>query len=205
MLTLAEKVPVVVALGDTQVQLSLEDEAARRMGERSLVQVLSRMGHRERDQILDRLEDDLELSLPIRPPVEFAPLSWDQVRELGSRGVTFGPHGVTHSNLAALSPEQVRWEIAHSWERVRFETDAVVPVFCYPYGRAWSVPRNVSGVFKESGLLGAVTAEAGHVSLSQVSEKPFALPRIGWPSTPLEVRNITSGLVWAHKLLVPES
>lgn len=201
----AEDHSVVVALGDREVPLSQVAGAGRRRGERSLVESLSRMGHRERDQVLDRLERDLELSLPTEPPAEFAPLSWDQIRELGSRGVTFGPHGVTHSNLAALTPEEVRWEIAHSWERVNLETDAAVPVFCYPYGRTWSVPRDVSEVFEEAGLLGAVTAEGGHVSLSQVSQEPFALPRFGWPASPLEVRNITSGLVWAHRILVPKS
>ena len=123
--------------------LNLESEARSYRwstpGERSRVQqdVLSRlewMDGLQREATIAWLARQLDVELPASPPPAVAPISWDEVRRTAKLGVTFGPHTVTHPILSLATDQACRWEIEESYRRVRQETDAWVPVFCYPNG-----------------------------------------------------------------------
>ena len=57
-----------------------------------------------------------------------------ELRRTAKLGATFGPHTVTHRILSLAPDEDCQWEIQESYRRLRQETDAWVPVFCYPNG-----------------------------------------------------------------------
>ena len=73
----------------------------------------------ERTEAVDRLQQLLGTHVPDRPTPAVSPLTWDQVRDLGRRGFTFGPHTLTHPNLAELAEAEAVAEIEGSWSRVR--------------------------------------------------------------------------------------
>ena len=134
---------------------------------------------------VEQIISELEVDMPTIPPAEYAPMTWDEIREQAGRGVTFAPHSVTHPILSKTDDPQSEYEIRESWERVRSEVDGAVPVFCYPNGDPASFgPREVS-TLSQVGLSAAVTAVHGYVVPRQFApdtpEQRYMLPRFPYP------------------------
>src|SRR5882724_4240087 len=108
-----------------------------------VIQRLQMVGVSEREAVITSLTHQLDVELPVRPPSSFAPISWDDVRRTARLGATFGPHTVTHPILALTNDATCNWEIQESYRRVRQETDACVPVLCYPNGQPHACKPNV--------------------------------------------------------------
>ena len=140
--------------------------------------------HPDKEACIANLSRDADVELPATPPRQFAPLSWDEARQLEKRGVNFGPHTVTHPVLSRLSDEHARSEISSSWKRVCEELAHPVPVFCYPHGRQRDFgPREMETV-QLAGLWGAVRGYPGKFRVDQFRVPPaiccvprFALSR----------------------------
>src|SRR5262249_32902793 len=49
-------------------------------------------------------------------------------------GFSIGSHTVTHPELAALPPEEARYEIVHSRQLLEARLGRPVTTFCYPFG-----------------------------------------------------------------------
>jgi peptidoglycan/xylan/chitin deacetylase (PgdA/CDA1 family) len=60
-------------------------------------------------------------------------LSWSQVRELRRAGIEFGSHTVTHPQLHAVTPRQLRDEITQSKQELEYRLGEPVHSFSYPY------------------------------------------------------------------------
>jgi peptidoglycan/xylan/chitin deacetylase (PgdA/CDA1 family) len=61
-------------------------------------------------------------------------LNWASLGRLGAQGVEIGSHTRTHANVARLSAEQLRDEIAGCDERITSELGLKPVAFAYPYG-----------------------------------------------------------------------
>jgi peptidoglycan/xylan/chitin deacetylase (PgdA/CDA1 family) len=144
------------------------------------------------------LAGQLEIELPTRPPPEFAPISWDDVRRLARFGVTFGPHTVTHRILSLAGDEDCDWEIRESYRRLRQQTDACVPVLCYPNGGERSFGLRECQVAHRVGVKAAVTTVPGHADRDCVRDRgslrQFALPRFPAPADNAHLLHITTGV-----------
>lgn len=155
----------------------------------------------ELDRALQRLEEALAVKVPASPPERFAPMTWEQVERCGSRGATFAPHTENHPWLSSASDEEVRRQVEGSWERLQDRlrpTDRAVPVFCYPYGTPDSFGEREKRVVEDIGLRGAVSAVNGYVSpdVDGRGQPPlFSLPRFGYWSDLLEMKQIATGLM----------
>ncbi len=60
-------------------------------------------------------------------------LSWDEVRELQTLGISFGSHTVTHPQLHSCDTHSIKKEIAESKETIEQELGCAVQSFAYPY------------------------------------------------------------------------
>lgn len=124
-----------------------------------------------------------------------APMSWDMVRAAAGRGATFGPHTVSHPILSKTSDQRAEFEIAESWRRVRQETEAAIPVFCYPNGRAEDQGEREFAVLRRLGLEAGVTTVPGFASSDIVrSEGVFAVPRFAHPFDLPHLLQLAGGL-----------
>jgi peptidoglycan/xylan/chitin deacetylase (PgdA/CDA1 family) len=179
--------------GETRV-LEWRSRGSRGAAFQSLTWLLCGMSVDRRTRALEELGDRLRVGVPGEPLPEFRPMSWDEVREDGRRGVTFGPHSVTHPNMALMEDHELEWEIARSWERIQAETDAGTPIFCFPFGRDEDCPASAGRAMTEAGLSGAVTAVPGHVTVEISRLSPFRLPRFAWPDDMGDLRQILHGL-----------
>jgi Polysaccharide deacetylase len=127
-------------------------------------------------EVLQKLENQLSVELPASPPAEYAPLTWDQVREMATNGIDFGAHTDTHPILSMLPIEEARQEITVSKRRIEEELRRPVLHFCYPNGKEIDLSKEVVAAIKSAGYKTAVTTVAG---LNDPAADPFRLKRIG--------------------------
>jgi peptidoglycan/xylan/chitin deacetylase (PgdA/CDA1 family) len=131
----------------------------------------------ERDRLGDRIAELLCVSIPERPPKEFAPLSWAEVREMARNGMEFGGHTVTHPILQTLSSvDGLSGEIEGCKTRIEEELQAPVRHFAYPSGKAEEIPAAAKEAVKHAGFETAVTTLAGQ---ARPGDDPLWLRRIG--------------------------
>lgn len=131
--------------------------------------------------LIDFLAQRAQLTIPAGPPPEFRPMTWGAVRELASRGVTFGPHTVTHPVLNRTSEDHARLEITESWRRIREILDAPLGVFSYPNG---GFGAREADMVRAAGLLAAVATTPRYVTVDPAPRDDgalFRLPRFPYP------------------------
>jgi peptidoglycan/xylan/chitin deacetylase (PgdA/CDA1 family) len=110
-------------------------------------------------------------------PLEFAPLSWEHVREMARHGVEFGAHTRTHPILARLSDDAERMkEIEGSKRRIEEELQKPADHFCYPNGSEGDFSERCVETVRQVGFRTAVTTIPG---LNDVSSDLLRLQRIG--------------------------
>ena len=163
---------------------------------RSLVEVLKLVSDTERRRVLQEVERIVGADLPACAPAEFAPMTWDQVRECARQGASFGPHTVTHPLMSRLDDASAHWEIEHSWLMLRMQTSAAVPIFCYPNG-AYISPREPANL-RALGFETAVTTIPKYASSSlwhSSVEYRFLLPRFGYNGNPAFFKQVVTGVL----------
>ena len=139
------------------------------------------------------------MELSASPPPAFAPISWDDLRRTAKLGATFGPHTVTHRILSLAPDEDCQWEIQESYRRLRQETDAWVPVFCYPNGEPRAFGRRELEAAQRAGVRAALTTLPGYANTLDVPPwgglGRFALPRFAYPDDRPHFVHVVAGLV----------
>lgn len=152
----------------------------------------------ERHKTIDRLAENAEVDLPVSPPVMYAPMTWEDARACERKGMSFGPHTVTHPILSQLPTiQQAAGEISESWRRLCAEVSNPVPVFCYPNGLWTDFGSREIEVFRNIGLLGAVVGERGFAeaaSFRQDKDSPFKVCRLPFPETLSDLIQCVSGI-----------
>jgi peptidoglycan/xylan/chitin deacetylase (PgdA/CDA1 family) len=77
-------------------------------------------------------DNSWELSLG-RPPVRH--LTWERVRELAQRGVTFGSHTASHVDSTRVSYDEYLEDLRRSRRDIEAATGKPVRTLSYPFGR----------------------------------------------------------------------
>ena len=158
-----------------------------------------------REAAIAGLSEQLDVELPESPPPAYAPISWDDVRRTARRGATFGPHTVTHRILSLAPDDACEWEIQESYRRLRQETDACVPVFCYPNGEPRAFGRRELEAVQRAGFRAALTTVPDYAASQRV--RPwgalgrFALPRFPYPDDRPHLVHTVAGLARLKQML----
>jgi len=154
---------------------------------------------------IDSLAAEAGVEVPTHPPAEYAPVSWDDVRSWEARGMSFGPHTVTHPVLSRTENRQSEHEIDESWRRLRAEARAPTPVFCYPNGQPGDFGEREFRTLTRAGFLGAVVGTAGYASAAALrgdTASRFAVPRYSWPGDVPTLAQYASGLERLKQLVL---
>lgn len=156
-----------------------------------------RVPDEEKHAAIADLAEHTGVALPVRAPPRYAPMTWSELRSWEERGMTFGPHTVTHPILSQVSDAQSREELAGSWQRLSAEARTPAPIFCYPNGQAGDFgPREISHL-NELGLQGAVVGIPGYADAAEFragTQEPFLVRRFNYPDNSREVSRFVSGL-----------
>jgi peptidoglycan/xylan/chitin deacetylase (PgdA/CDA1 family) len=143
------------------------------------------------------LSRQADVELPETPPARFTALSWDDARSLEKRGMTFGPHTVTHPVLSSTSAEQAEFEIGESWRRLSSQLSQPVPIFCYPNGRRRDYGEREIGILRRLELWGAVEGQPGRLSPAAFVESAtfrYQIPRYGYVDSLPHLLQCVSGV-----------
>lgn len=186
---------IQVSLGDARLTYAWKDEAGCRRAQADFMAQCKEVPNAARLEGIRRLSTAAEVELPVRPPPCYSPMSWDQVRACEQRGMTFGPHTVTHPILSHTPDDQSQREICESWDRLHAEVQKPVAVFCYPNGRLQDFGAREVATLRKLGFLGGVIGRPGYADSSRFRGSPggpFEVPRFGFPHTlPLVVQFVT--------------
>ncbi len=100
-------------------------------------------------------------------------MSLAQIKQVTqSRYVTIGSHGMLHSHMPTLTPEEMAWEVETSYDILERELgDGFLPVFAYPWGE-YSQP--VVDVLTQSRYRYSFGV---HTAQWQQLESPYEIPR----------------------------
>ncbi len=133
-----------------------------------------------KDEAIAGIARRLGLTVPDAPPEEFAPIDWDQAREMDQSGVEIGSHTITHPILTNVDAGRLERELSGSRARIEDELGRRVDLFCYPNG---SLNAKVRQAVRRAGYMCAVTSAPGFngdrsdvFALRRISTEPD-LPR----------------------------
>lgn len=196
-----KKSKVSYRVGDAEVEISWQDQETNTGARHRMLKHLTPMKGAARAEVLQEIQEQLGVSLPAEPTERFLPMTWEEVRELGENGVTFGPHSVTHGHSFFWTKERLQREVTESWDRIRAETDSVVPVFCYPYGGMPASKASVVRALDGAGMIGGLTTISRYASGSDIKRDPYFISRFAWPDDLLDLRQISSGIERAKGLV----
>jgi peptidoglycan/xylan/chitin deacetylase (PgdA/CDA1 family) len=181
---------------DAHVSYKLTQPMTRRRARMDFTARCKVLPDGQRSDAIRRLAALADVPVPERPPSAYAPITWDELRACEERGMTFGPHTVTHPILASADPAVAAEEIAGSWSRLQAEATRPVPIFAYPNGQPGDFGRREFGTLQETGLRAAVTAIEGFATAARfrAGNGAFQIPRFPLPdSLPYLIQQV-SGL-----------
>ena len=200
----AARQPAQLQLGDKVFDYRWENEQERCRAQADFTAKCKLIPQTEAAAAIARLAHAADVEVPAAPPVAYAPMSWDQVRQCEQSGMAFGPHTVTHPVLSRSATEVAAREITESWARLRTEARKPVPVFCYPYGWWEDFGDREVALLRGMGFAGALAAEIGYanaVSLQSNQDDRFKLRRFGFPDDLAHVIQYVSGVERVKQLL----
>ena len=155
-------------------RFSFSDAVSRQNAADATADLLKALPNSERVAFLAGLPRLLEVEIPANLP--WAPMTWNEVRQMVSKGVSMGAHTTTHPILASLASEdEIRDEIEGSRDRLRAELGEAPAHFSYPNGLAGDIDKRVRQIAENSGFQTAVSAMPG---LNGPREDPFMLKRL---------------------------
>jgi peptidoglycan/xylan/chitin deacetylase (PgdA/CDA1 family) len=194
--TRTRRVKLKARLAGVEIEYTLDSVQARRSGASDLSERCQDASQAECLACLAALCREADVELPAAPPPEFAPMTWDEARALEKRGISLGPHTVTHPVLSTLAAEDSAAEIGESWDRLRAELGRPTPVFCYPHGRKRDFGEREMAEVHRLGLLGGVSGYFGELRPSRYRLPPeiCRVPRCGFQNDAVAVLQCVSGL-----------
>ena len=186
-----------IELDSTQLRYLRDDGAGYDRAQFDFTERCKHVPEEEKERAILRLAAAAEVDLPERPPPCYEPMSWADLRACEERGLTFGPHSVTHPVLAQTTDLQSRREITESWQRLAAEARAPVPIFCYPSGQPYEYGPRELATLRQLGMVGAVGSSHAYADARAFERSPnarFAVPRFGYPPDLRAAMQYVSGL-----------
>ncbi len=107
-----------------------------------------------------------------------ANLSWDEIKEMVDLGHEIGGHTVHHVNMAQVSVDEARRELAESKNTLEKRTGRPVQWFAYPFGGWDNFPIQRLPLVREAGYRGCFSGFGGFAT---PAEKGLIIPRIPVP------------------------
>ena len=154
------------------IEKSLDGVESRLRAAGSINSELKKLPVAEKDGVLIDLAKSMKVEVPAVPPATFAPLRWDQAREMAGSGIEIGSHTVSHPILTNVDAPRLDTELRNSRSEIENELQRENIHFCYPNGNVSERERNA---VEKAGYASAVTTQ---ISLCENGADKFLIPRI---------------------------
>jgi peptidoglycan/xylan/chitin deacetylase (PgdA/CDA1 family) len=150
-----------------------DPESIRREWE-SLSDFCIRLDDDKKWDLISKLLAAAKVDLPRETDAKYAPVTWEQIREMKEQGIEIGSHTLNHPILSKVREKRrLIEEIGGSRLEIEEKIGDRVATFCYPNGTPEDIDERVVTVVKEAGYIGAV------VTTGVLSHDLFRIPRIG--------------------------
>lgn len=149
--------------------------AARTEFLRSINGRLKKIDDQRKNNVLIELCEKLLGCAPGDVRIPGLMLSWDELKELASRGLEVGAHTITHPILTRVSRSECEREVARSVQTLKEKLGKPVSHFAYPNGQRQDYSPEVRSVVQATGVRSACTAIAGS---NHPAQDLFALYRL---------------------------
>lgn len=197
-----ERRELEVELDGEAIRYSWADAASRARAQHDFTERCKRVNDAEKHAAIERLAGAAGVELPATPPPACAPMSWSQVRACEERGMTFGPHTLTHPVLSRVPDERVRDEIQASAQRLAAEAKDPDPLFCYPNGQVGDFGPREFDILDDLGFRAAVVGYGGYATRFAASDpERFTLRRFSYPHHMDDMLQCVSGFERAKELV----
>jgi peptidoglycan/xylan/chitin deacetylase (PgdA/CDA1 family) len=155
-----------------KIETNLADEQQRLQVAGRVNSRLKKLPNEEKDAKIKEIAAVLSVRIPALPTDEFAPINWEQAREMDTSGLSIESHTVTHPILTNISQTELDYELQTSKKRLETALSREVENFCYPNG---SFNAQVRRSVENAGYKCAVTTNYG---FNEKQTNQLALNRI---------------------------
>jgi len=168
---------ITIPVGAMESSYNLQVEDRERVAD-AIVRKAKGVPNAQRLEMVEKLTEISEVSLPEVPPASMSPLSWDEVRRLRTEGVSFGAHTKTHPIMARVETDaELLYELSASRRRIEQEIGDTVQHFCYPNGQGTDFDDRSVRAVRECGFRTAVSSIGGGNRIESADR--FSLRRSG--------------------------
>ena len=126
------------------------------------------------------------------------PISWPQVQEMGTAGIEFGSHTVTHPNLTCISDEDLERELGDSKRILEERLQRSVQSIAYPIGTPSTFNSHVIEAIERHGYRLGLTYVSGANALHRIDRFKLHRHGVGLGMTLPYFRATTSLPSWLH-------
>lgn len=144
----------------------------------------------ERSSALSQLEELAGTTLPPFPCSNYAPMSWNQIKECEAAGVEIGCHTMTHAYLPTLDLPELKTEVNEAKLLLESHLNIPLSTFAYPNGNIYDWSPSVERAIKDSSFKTAVLSYPRHFNLTDLHR----LGRWSVSKNSMQIDNIVSGL-----------
>lgn len=137
---------------------------------------LKKLPNAAKDKKIVEIAASLKVEIPEVPTADFAPISWEQAREMNAQKVEIESHTVTHPILTNIDNSALEFELQTSKNRLENQLQKPIRHFCYPNG---ALNETIAETVKRAGYSSATTTEYGFND-KQINR--FALKRFDAPA-----------------------
>jgi peptidoglycan/xylan/chitin deacetylase (PgdA/CDA1 family) len=166
---------VLVRFGPEKGRLPFATEEERREADRLIRSFCKRLSDEDRKNWLSHFWADNGIKPP-KASKDYRFMSWSQVRELHSAGMTIGSHTLTHAIVTKLTETEMEREVSGAREACEQALSVVCDTFAYPNGRQGDFDERTTALLSRLGFSCGLTTVQG---LNPPDANPFTLKRIG--------------------------
>jgi len=105
-------------------------------------------------------------------------LTWDEVRDLRRKGISFGSHTASHPELPTLSWTEIESELRESRDAMQTELNETVDEFCHPYAFPHVRRDYVEGLEQRLSAIGYTSGVTTRLGRVKRGDRPLVMPRL---------------------------
>lgn len=166
---------VEYSLNGDQYNWSLNNKIEKLKARKDINGLLKNLPRSQRIQELSKFAKSLKIDIPEHPTDRYAPLSWDNIKEMSKNNIAFGAHTCTHEILSKLKNEDAHYELLQSKKRIEEELQLEVNAFAYPNGQDGDFTDETKMLIKKSSYKLAFTTLKG---MNNATTDKFSIKRI---------------------------
>jgi peptidoglycan/xylan/chitin deacetylase (PgdA/CDA1 family) len=184
---------------DKVLWLSEQPEPSHEMASTNLddcFRWLNRMRPEDRNARIEAMAKSAGTAIPQVPPLEYAPCSWTELREMADSGLMeIGSHSATHAIFSSITEQESWQELSRSRAQIEEGMGRSVRCFCFPNGMPGDFRPSQVRQAQDAGYLCAVTAQFG---MLRPGGDRYQIPRIGMTrkSSRAEIGKVLDGFAY---------